>query len=131
MLKAPVLRTDAEAEVVITLDPARRVRHAVDVFRRPLRDAAFAVAAETLNGEPRAAEINRIRSPREIAKADVRDPVAVVQTDWPHDVIRVVVAKANFVDDGGRDHPGLADGEVSSLLRHSDRRECAWIQLRA
>src|SRR5207302_877778 len=47
MFEVAILRLDAEAEVVVSLHPAGRVRDAHDVLGRALCDATFAVAGES------------------------------------------------------------------------------------
>src|SRR5439155_20006679 len=66
LLVAAILRLQAEWDVVASLYPARRVRHADDVLGRALRDAAFAVAADAGDVEPGTAVVDRIDPAREV-----------------------------------------------------------------
>src|SRR5438874_4224334 len=109
MLEGAVLRLQAEAHVVGPLDPARGVRDADNVFGRALRDAAFAVSAEAAHREAGATVIQWIDAAGQIFQSDVADPVAAVDADRRIQVIRVVVADPDFVDDRLRDDPRLAD----------------------
>src|SRR5207248_8472236 len=81
LLVPPILRLQSEPDVVAAPHPARRVRHAEDVFRRALRDAAFAVAGEPGHREARPAVVDRIGGAGKIAQADVADPVSAVEAD--------------------------------------------------
>ena len=106
-----------EGRVLLAGDAARRVGEAVDVLRRALRERAFALTGEAGDRPVRTAVVQRIAAAREVAQADVADPVAIVRIDRRDEVIRVIVADADLVDPLRRDDPRLADREVAALLR--------------
>src|SRR5262249_29157937 len=58
LLVAAVLGLNAEPDVVRALDPARGIQDADNVFRRALRNAALAVAAEAVEREAGASVID-------------------------------------------------------------------------
>ena len=86
---------------------------------------------EAGHGEPGTAVVDRIGAAREIAQADVADPVAAVQADRRVQMVGVVVADPDLVDQARRDHPRIAGGEIASLLRQVRVAEHARVQLRA
>ena len=131
LLVPPILRLQSEPDVVAAPHPARRVRHAEDVFRRALRDAAFAVAGEPGHREAGPAVVDRIGGAGKIAQADVADPVSAVEADRRVQVVGVVVAEPDLVDDVLRDDPRFAHCEVAAVLRKVREAEHARVDLRA
>ena len=113
------------------LHPAGGVGNAEEVLRRPLRDAAFAVPREAGHRETGTPVVDRIGAAREIPQTDVADPVAAIEADGRVQVVRIVVAESDFVDDARCEDPCVAGGEIPSRLRQVRVAEHTWVQLRA
>ena len=67
----------------------------------------------------------------QVSQADVADPVAAVKADGRVEVIGVVVADTDFVDQALGDHPRVADGEIPALLREVRVGKGTGVQLRS
>ena len=65
---------------------------------------------EAGEGEARTPVVDRIDAASKVAQADVANPVPAVQANRRVQMVGVVVAEPDFVDETWRDHPGVAGG---------------------
>src|SRR6185503_2984933 len=102
------LRLNPEADVVTALHPAGGVGHAEDVLGGCLRDTELDVPGKAGHRETGAPVVDRIDPAGEVPHTNVADPVAAIQADRRVQMVRIVVAESEVVDEARKVDPRVA-----------------------